>query len=246
MSVIDVLNPTPDVVNVEVPMLEGSLAPCVFAICRKKDVKKMRDNHKDLSDFTGKATSCTGLPDTLTCLTDTREVLDALLLRNDDKVKGSAVLATLAEHANMVNYIKISDCDKGPTLDFPTGSVGSSRPKRLLRMQFRLPGSKKKMDDCMVDLMRMAVYLVGAVGQMKLSAKAKEAVASRREDVSKKAAKKAHMVAQEAAQQRKLAKAVKATEEIWDKSPEEQRKMQAKEHKDQLKMMRKKGMKVMK
>ena len=86
---IDILNPTPDVVNVEVPMLEGSLSPCVFCICRKKDVKKMREDHKDLGDFTGKPTSCTGMPDSLTCLTDTREALDTLLSRNDDKFKGS-------------------------------------------------------------------------------------------------------------------------------------------------------------
>jgi hypothetical protein len=155
-------------------------------------------------------------------------------------------MEVLTAHANMINFIKLSDCDKGPTFDLPTGTVGSSKPKRLLRMQFRLPTSKKKMDDSAVALMRMAVYLVGAVGSMKLSAKAKEVVASRREEITKVKAKEAHNARMQAAQERKLEKAVKATEDIWDKSPEEQRKMQEKEKKDQMKMMRKKGMKMSK
>lgn len=122
----NLFSPAADRVTVEVAFADDDIEPVVFAVARKRDVKKLMQEVPHLQDYAG-VTRAPSLPPSLglVCLTESSVLLDPLLPPAATKV--------LSETHDLLELMHVTDQNDQPIL----GRVDT--PRKALRFSFRLP-----------------------------------------------------------------------------------------------------------
>lgn len=124
MLMWNLLSPVTDNVTVEVALDDDDIEPMVFAVTRKRDVKKLLQDVPHLRDYTG-VTRATSLPPGLVCLSESTVLLDPLLQPPAVKI--------LTEYSDLLELMHFTDQNEQPILGQP------ETPRKALRFRFRLP-----------------------------------------------------------------------------------------------------------
>lgn len=126
MLVWHLFSPSADRVTIEVAFEDDDIEPMVFAVARKRDVKRLLQDVPHLQDYAGVARApslhaCPGL----VCLTEASALLDPLLPPSASKV--------LDENQDMLELMHVTDQNDRPILG------REDTPRKALRLTFRLP-----------------------------------------------------------------------------------------------------------
>lgn len=124
MLLWSLFSPVADTVTIEVAFAEDDVDPMVFAVTRKRDVKKLVQSVPHLQDYAG-VTRASSLPPGLTCLSESAALLDPLLQPSAVKI--------LTEHSDLLELLHVTDQNEQPML----GQM--EIPRKALRLKFWLP-----------------------------------------------------------------------------------------------------------
>lgn len=124
MLIWNFFTPSEDTVTIEVSMDDDDMEPMVFAVTRKRDVKKLQQDVPHLQDYAG-LTRAPSLPPGLVCLSETGVLLDPLLT--------APALKILSEYPDLLELMHFTDQNEQSVLG------QKETPRKLLRFRFRLP-----------------------------------------------------------------------------------------------------------
>lgn len=124
MLLWSLFNPVTDTVEVEVALDDNDIEPMVFAITRKRDVKKLLQDVPHLQDYAG-ITRAASLPTGLVCLSETGVLLDPILQPPAVKI--------LSEHEDLLELMHFTDQNEQPIMG------QRETPRKALRFRFKLP-----------------------------------------------------------------------------------------------------------
>lgn len=124
MLIWNVFTPSKDTVTIEVSLDDDDIEPMVFAVTRKRDVKKLLQDVPHLQDYAG-IVRAPSLPPGLVCLSETGALLDPLLTPQAVKI--------LSETADLLELMHFTDQNEQPVLG------QKETPRKMLRFKFRLP-----------------------------------------------------------------------------------------------------------
>lgn len=125
MLLWSMFSPVTDRVTVEVALGEDDIEPMVFAIARKRDVKKLVQEVPHLEDYAGVTRAPSLVPLGLVGLSETSALMDLML-------QPSAV-KTLCDYPGLLELIHVTDQNDKPILG------QEETPRKALRFVFRLP-----------------------------------------------------------------------------------------------------------
>lgn len=118
-------SPVTDRVTVEVALAEDDIEPMVFAIARKRDVKKLIQDVPHLQDYAGVTRAPSLLPLGLVGLSETSALMDLML--------HTSAIKTLYDHPGLLELMHVTDQNDEPILG------QEETPRKALRFVFRLP-----------------------------------------------------------------------------------------------------------
>lgn len=118
-------SPVTDRVTVEVALAEEDIEPMVFAIARKRDVKKLIQDVPHLQDYAGVTRAPSLLPLGLVGLSETSALMDLML--------HPSAIKTLHDHPGLLELMHVTDQNDEPILG------QEETPRKALRFVFRLP-----------------------------------------------------------------------------------------------------------
>lgn len=148
MLLWNLVSPVLDRVTVEVGLDDDDMEPMVFAVTRKRDVKKLLQDVPHLQDFVG-ITRATSLPPGLVCLSETPALLDPLLQPHAVKI--------LSENSDLLELMHFTDQNEEPILG------QAQTPRKALRFVFRLPvdsGGKSGDNSGGTKMIELAVHYI--------------------------------------------------------------------------------------
>eukprot|EP01116_Phalansterium_solitarium_P007373 TRINITY_DN20017_c0_g1_i1.p1 TRINITY_DN20017_c0_g1~~TRINITY_DN20017_c0_g1_i1.p1 ORF type:complete len:400 (-),score=-3.44 TRINITY_DN20017_c0_g1_i1:99-1259(-) len=211
--------PSVDTLIIDVLLEDDAYPPVVFAVCKRREEKKLRKALKDLADFAGPASTSEDLPESLCVLSESDELAGSFLTPQ--------VIQLLQSYESMVQLLHFSD-----------QGIVSQKHKKSLQFKFKLPSEDAPEKGHL--LLKLVFYLISVVPKLKLSKQAQQKAEKRRAELAEEQEKKNHQARQEAAQEKKLQK-LKKTKESWANLSDAER--QKKEEKLKEKELRKRMMK---
>lgn len=181
------VSPRKDEITIDVFMNDENMEPLMFALVRKKNMKTMLKDWKDLQTYAGAQAQRTGLSDELAIITEFRDlaydlVTDTVL----DQVFGEKAFEKFGKHFVSMHF----------TDDFPSGTH-----KKILQFKFTLP-SIKSMGD-ISRLIALIPYYIDLLGRYKLSTQLRAKADAARAKVAQEAFKESQTARQEALQRKK-------------------------------------------
>jgi hypothetical protein len=197
-TVYEFFMPTPDTLTIEVPY-EDNVDPMVFALVPNPRAKTVLKDNTDLSLF-AKQVAWPELNQWFTVIAESEEGAGLVLTKQ--------ISSTIAKYHNIVRYIHISD--QFPHLTY----------KRMMRFELNLPAAEKMED--LATLMRMIIFLIDHMPNIKLPPAAKARADKKRAKAAEEEAKAAHAQRQEAAQQKKAEKRASDKEKLKELPPDQQ------------------------
>jgi len=198
--------PSNDLLNIVVPLPEESV-PFILAIIPTAGRSEFTQNHAKELTFLKKK-SIPELESKYECYTENPELVSTVL--------GDEIIALLAHYPNLFESLYISDICPTYVLE-----------KKILQLQFRIPGNMADFD----ALMKFTIFFIDKLANVKLSKTATSAIKKNRQRIEEERDKEAHAQRQERA---KAAKEKKHQELLEKLSPEEQEKLKEKEQKKKL------------
>ncbi|CAM9280298.1 unnamed protein product, partial [Choristocarpus tenellus] len=190
MLVWGLLTPAQDTVTLEVALDDGDIEPMVFAVTRKRNVKKVLSEIPHLKDFAG-AVEASELPEGLICLSENASLVEPLL--------PPVVLKTLGRtEGNLLQLMHFTDQNELPVV----GQM--EKPKKVLRFRFRLPASSRPEDmNGVAKIVEMALFYIDFLHRFKMSPGMKKKVIDKREVVAKQKLRMTRVERQERTKQLK-------------------------------------------
>lgn len=125
MLLWNLFSPVADRVTVEVALGDDDIEPMVFAIARKRDVKKLLQDAPHLQDYAGVTRAPSLLPLGLVGLSETSALMDLMLQ--------PAAIKTLCDYPGLLELMHVTDQNEEPILG------QEETPRKALRIAFRLP-----------------------------------------------------------------------------------------------------------
>jgi hypothetical protein len=195
-----------DRVIIQVPYEDENFDPVSFAICKKKDEKRMRRNNKDLDSLTTLLKSGIAAQNDVVVFADSPE-LEKELLKSD-------LVELILKNLQVIESVHVTDT----YLSKPTLAT------KVIRIQAKIPVDFNMSD--MESLIVLACSLVDNLAALKLTATSKKSALKKRELLKEQLNK----ISQEQRAERLREERLKREEEINSKlSKEELRKKEEKE-----------------
>ncbi|EGC37038.1 hypothetical protein DICPUDRAFT_54285 [Dictyostelium purpureum] len=206
----------PDRMTIEIAINKENMDPLVFALVKSKAIKKFKSDNNDVDLFCSKYTGSgiSGLASSFGVLCDT-EVLPSLLLKSE-------ALQVINQNENLVECMHFSD-----------HSLINPKYPKALRFVFKFP--KQSEMDKLALLTKMAIHYIDVVANLELPKNYKAKADKLRDKAKEEIEKQAKLERQEELQKKKYEKKLKEKEAISKLTPEQQRKRDEKEYKQQLK-----------
>ncbi|KAH7438521.1 hypothetical protein KP509_04G018600 [Ceratopteris richardii] len=214
------VSPRKDEMTIDVFMNDENMEPITFALSRKKNVKAMLKDCKDLQTYAGTQVQRTGLSEELVAITEFRDlaydfVTETLL----DQVFGDKAFRKIGKYFISMHF----------TDDFPSGTH-----KRMLQFKFAIPPVNRMGE--MSQLIALVPYYIDLLGRYKLSPQLRAKADAARAKVAHEAFKEAQTARQEALQKMKEEKR-RALENSGSKLTMEA--LRKREEKQRLRLMKK-------
>ncbi|KAI5077911.1 hypothetical protein GOP47_0007735 [Adiantum capillus-veneris] len=214
------VSPRKDEITIDVFMNDENMEPFTFALVRKKNVKTILKDWKDLQTYAGAQVQRTGLSEELAIIAEFRDLAyDVVTETALDQVFGEKAFERFGKHFVSMHF----------TDEFPSGAH-----KRILQFKFTLP-SINSMGD-MSRLIALVPYYIDLLGRYKLSTQLRAKADAARAKVAQEAFKEAQTARQEASQKRKQERR-KAFESVDSKLSVEA--IRKREEKERLRQMKK-------
>eukprot|EP00455_Lapot_gusevi_P031429 TRINITY_DN3407_c0_g1_i1.p1 TRINITY_DN3407_c0_g1~~TRINITY_DN3407_c0_g1_i1.p1 ORF type:complete len:470 (-),score=180.68 TRINITY_DN3407_c0_g1_i1:153-1508(-) len=220
LALVD-LSTTQDTLTLEFQMGE-ELEPFVFAVCRKREEKKLRKNETDLENFASHLSS-RRVPKDFVSISDCPEL--------ETEILDERIVSTIANNSDLFCNMHITD--QNGHVNSPAGW------SRVVRFKFLLPPVDQM--ERLRSLTEMALFCVDRVVSLHLAPATLARARDARAILQKKYLKAAHAQRQEMVQRRKEELKRKEEEAVANMTPEQLRKKEERDHKLSLK---KKGPKV--
>lgn len=231
-SFID-LSPNQDVLNLEFFLGDEDMKNFVFAVCKKRDEKKLRKNNNDLETLATSVKSRRLPTDQFALLTDCPEVEADLLIDSVvNTIKANQDLF-LSLHLTDENSVSIYSLPSSQTQNLPSHITHTLHPQypKVLRFRFLLPSSSNSADYArLLRLIEMACQMVDLVGSLRVPA---QALARARDLRLKIAQKNERAQQQQLLEKKREEKRQKEIEMVQQMTPEQRRKHEEKERKKQ-------------
>ncbi|CAM9806941.1 unnamed protein product, partial [Hapterophycus canaliculatus] len=218
LLVWNLFSPVTDRVTVEVAFGDDDIEPMVFAVARKRDVKKLMQDVPHLQDYAGVTRAPSLRPSLgLVCLTEASALLDPLLPPSASKV--------LDETQDLLEFMHVTDQNDQPILG------REEIPRKSLRFSFRLPAGSGAADGPAKKMIELALGYVDLLHKFKMSPGTKKKAEERREAVAKRKSKMTHAQRQERFQQLKNERLQREKEEYEGLTPEQKRRRDLRDEK---------------
>ncbi|CAM9393831.1 unnamed protein product [Scytosiphon promiscuus] len=216
MLVWNLFSPATDRVTVEVAFGDDDIEPMIFAVARKRDVKRLLQRVPHLQDYTGVTRAPSLRPSLgLVCVTESVVLLDPLLPPWASKA--------LDETQDLLELLHVTDRNEQPIL----GREGT--PRKALRASFRLlAGSGSGNARKMIELVLSYIELLN---RFKMSPGARKKARERREAVAKRKSKMTHAQRQEHFRQLKDERLRREREEYEGLTPDQKRRRDLRDEK---------------
>jgi hypothetical protein len=205
-----IISRSQDEVIVDIPMNEEAMEPFVFALVPKNE---KRQYQKEFSDLESLATPVNheAVPKGKVLLSDSSEMVSTILTGD--------VAKTLQSFDKDIIFVHFTD----------QFSV-DPKYKKILRFVLRMPPLSDMGKH--ITVFKMIFFLVDLIGRTKLSDRAKQAATQKRQKIVQKSLKETRQQREEAAQQRRLEKERAEKEKLEKRmesmTPEQQKKLEAK------------------
>ncbi|CAM9655963.1 unnamed protein product [Ectocarpus sp. 6 AP-2014] len=209
-----------DRVTVEVAFDDEDIEPVIFAVARKREVKKLLQEVPHLQDYAGVTRAPSLLPPSLVCLSESSALLEPML--------PPSALKSLSEKGNLLELMYVTDQNDQPILG------QEHKPKKVLRYTFRLPvGSARGGDgsDGATEMMELALSYIQLLNKFKMSAGTKKKALERRAAVLKRKSAITHAQRQERFQMLKNERLQREREEYEGLTPEQKRRRDLRDEK---------------
>lgn len=167
--------PAHDTMTIEIPMSEDDMGHFVFCICKTKQERFIRKSNTDLDNYSH-IVKATQLPDSLTILTDTPELVPEFL--------NPLVLRTINNNIHLFELLHFSD----------QGSVSFNSSTRVLRFKFQLSEDIATIK----TLTRMSLFFIDQAATTKLPQLAAKRAIDKRRQVADRLYRSLHNQRQEA------------------------------------------------
>ena len=219
---LEFLNPTNDILKLEVCLGKDTMDPFIFAILPKRGAKDLL-KEGDLKDYSPKERKVESLPESLACYCDNGEVQSVLLNQSATEI--------IKKHLKCFHSLHFTDKYTMP----PLGMIKPSR--MVLCFKFKILSEAKDPGmESLKQLLKFAFrYIDLVVEKTRLSAKAKAKAEKARAIVLKKKLSKSKEEREEAFQKRRDAKFKAQQEKYKRMSAREQEKFDEKQRKKEIK-----------
>ncbi|EGG19759.1 DUF1682 family protein [Cavenderia fasciculata] len=205
----------PDRIKIDVALTKGECDTVIFAITKAKALKKFKADNNDLHLFASKIDNQGALSSAYAVMGDT-DCLPSVFLKPE-------FVNILNSNERLFESLHLTD----------HSSINPTKFNKTLSFVFRLP--KISDMDKLMELIAMAIDFIDVVANCELPKASKAKAEKLREKERQEVFKAQQQERVEAAQRAKIEKAKKEREAISKLTPEEQRKRDEKDHKQQLK-----------
>lgn len=214
------ISPRKDEMTIDVFMNDENMEPLTFALVRKKNVKTMLKDCRDLQTYTGAQSQRSGLSEDLAIISEFRDlaydlVTDTVL----DQVFGEKAFDKFGKGFVSMHF---------------TDEFSFGMHKKILQFKFTLP-SVNRMGD-MSRLIALVPYYIDLLGRYKLNSQLRAKADAARAKIAHEAFKEAQSARQEALQRKKQERR-KAMEVVDSKLSAEA--LHKREEKERLRQVRK-------